>query len=121
MVVEMSECPTTRMRVVARSGVRLGRKPERFTLPSSKCATAVLRDVPGHHCNGFAKDGHLILQADHLITRAKPATYADARLLVCVCKGAHAWKSLRGNRNKAQYDALVKTNLSPERVILWEA
>jgi hypothetical protein len=28
------------------------------------------------NCNGYAKDGHLILQADHLITRANAATYA---------------------------------------------
>jgi hypothetical protein len=44
-------------------------------------------------CNGFAKDGHLILQADHLITRANSATYADTRLIVCLCKGHHGWKS----------------------------
>jgi hypothetical protein len=62
----------------------------------------ILRSIPTHHCNGFRKDGTLILQADHLITRANSATYADPRLVVCVCKGAHGWKSLGGNRNKAQ-------------------
>jgi hypothetical protein len=63
----------------------------------------------------------LVLQADHLITRANSATYADSRLVVCLCRRCHAWKSLGGNRNKAQYDALVKTLLPPERVKLWEA
>lgn len=62
-----------------------------------------------------------VLQADHLITRANSATYGDSRLVVCVCRSCHAWKSLGSNRNKAQYDALVKTILSTDRVKLWEA
>ena len=73
----------------------------------------VLRHI--RHC------ADTVLQADHLITRANSATYADSRLVVCVCRSCHAWKSLGGNRNKAQYDALVKTLLPPERVKLWEA
>lgn len=81
----------------------------------------VLRVIPSHHCNGYRNDGELILQYDHLISRANSATFADPRLGVIVCKGAHGWKSLGGNRNKAQYDALVKTILEPERVALWEA
>ena len=77
--------------------------------------------MPGHHCNGFTKAGELILQADHLITRANAATYADSRLVVCVCKGAHGWKSLGSNRNKAQYDALARSLLPPDRMALWDA
>lgn len=77
--------------------------------------------MPSHVWDGFANDGHLILQAEHLITRASAATDGDSRLVVYVCRGAHAWKSPGRNRNKAQYDALVKTLLSPERVALWEA
>lgn len=61
-----------------------------------------------------------VLQADHLITRANSATYADSRLVVCVCRSCHAWKSLGNNRYKAQYDELVRTLISPERVALWE-
>jgi len=71
-------------------------------------------------CNGYANDGHLILQADHLITRANSATYADTRLIVCVCKGHHGWKSIAGNRWKSRYDAVVKTLIGEERVKLWE-
>ena len=81
----------------------------------------ILRNVLGHNCNGFAKDGHLILQADHLLTRANSQTYADSRLVVCVCKGAHGWKSVGSNRNKDQYDALVRTVLPPDGVALWDA
>lgn len=77
------------------------------------------RDFP--QCNGYTKDDELILQADHLITRGNSATYADLRLVVCVCKGHHAWKSKGSNARKAEYDAIVKTLIEPERVALWEA
>jgi hypothetical protein len=54
----------------------------------------ILRGVFGIPvCSGYAKDGHLILLADHLITRGNAATYADTRLIVCLCKGHHGgWK-----------------------------
>jgi hypothetical protein len=76
-------------------------------------------DVPP--CGGYAKDGHLILQADHLVTRANSATFAEPRLVVAVCKAHHGWKSVGSNRNKAQYDALVRSILPPERVKLWDS
>lgn len=64
--------------------------------------------------------GMAVLQADHLITRSNSATYADSRLVVCVCRPCHAWKSLGGNLRKNQYDALVKTLLPKDIVSLWE-
>lgn len=70
-------------------------------------------------CNGYAKDGHLILQADHLITRGNSATYADSRLVVCLCKGHHGWKSVGSNLRKKQYDEIVRQLLPKERVELW--
>ena|SRR3990167_1160831 len=58
-----------------------------------------------------------VLQADHLITRANSATFADLRLVVCLCRSCHGgfkqW-------HKEQYDALVKTILPKDRVKLWE-
>ena len=82
----------------------------------------VLRDL--HYdgipeCNGYANNGQLILQADHLVTRSNSATFADTRLIVCVCKGHHSWKSLGSNARKKEYDELVRT-LVPERVKLWD-
>ena len=68
-------------------------------------------------CNGFTKAGELVLQADHLITRANSATYADYRLLVCVCKGHHGWKKW----HEREYNALLKIMLPAERVALWDA
>ncbi len=64
--------------------------------------------------------GFAVLQADHLITRANSATFADTRLIVCVCRSCHAWKSLGSNNRKAEYDTLVKTILPADRVALWE-
>jgi hypothetical protein len=68
-------------------------------------------------CNGYAKDGHLILQADHLITRANAATYAEPRLIVCVCKGHHGWKKW----HEREYNAFVRMLLPADRVKLWDA
>lgn len=75
-------------------------------------------DVPP--CNGYRKDGELILQADHLLSRAHSATYSDSRLVVCVCKGHHGWKSVGNNLRKSEYDNIVKEILPKERVELWE-
>jgi hypothetical protein len=74
----------------------------------------VFMSIPA--CNGYAKDGHLILQADHLVTRANSATYADTRLIVCVCKGHHLWKKW----NEARYNEIVRTLLPADRVALWD-
>jgi hypothetical protein len=83
----------------------------------------ILRSI--RRCNGVP--GLAVLQADHLITRSNNATYADTRLIVCVCRPRHAWKSLGNNQRKAEYnqrkaeyDALVKRHLPPKRVKLWE-
>ena len=58
----------------------------------------------------------VVFQADHLVTRANSATYADHRLVVCVCRGCHGWK----HWHKEQYDALIKTILPEDTVRLWE-
>lgn len=80
----------------------------------------IFRNEPGHICTGYANDGHLVLQADHLCSRAHSETFADTRLIVCVCKGIHGWKSVGANLRKSQYDERVKRLISPERVELWE-
>src|SRR5258708_5176717 len=33
--------------------------------------------------------GQAVLQADHLISRSNSATFADERLVVCLCKSCH--------------------------------
>ena len=90
-------------------------------------AVVILRDdgcifkkEKGHVCTGYANDGHLILQADHLLPRNNSETYADSRLVVCVCKGIHGWKSVGSNLRKEEYDRRVKKLISKERVELWK-
>jgi len=74
----------------------------------------VLREK--RHCGAvLGLPGH-VYQADHLITRAHTATYADTELIVCLCKRCHGWK----HWNKEAYDVLVKTVLPERRVKLWE-
>ena len=80
----------------------------------------ILRNI--RHCDSvaFVEERKVIsnvtIQADHLITRANSATYADLRLVVCICSGCHFWKKY----NEKQYDVLVKTIISKERVKLWD-
>lgn len=80
----------------------------------------IFRKEKDHVCTGFAKDGHLILQADHLLSRSNSATFADTRLIVCVCKGIHGWKSTNSELRKKEYDERVKKLISKDRVKLWE-
>ena len=85
----------------------------------------IFRDLPDRiynqpPCNGYRNDGELILQADHLISRENSATYAESRLVVCVCKGHHGWKSVGSNLRKKQYDMIVRKLLSADRVELWD-
>ena len=68
----------------------------------------VLRKL--RHCNDP------VLQADHLITRANSATYADYRLVVCLCRSCHGWKHFR----KEEYDSILRGILPKDRVELWE-
>jgi hypothetical protein len=75
----------------------------------------ILRDI--RLCGG-GLGNDVVLQADHLITRSNSATYADTRLIVCLCKSCHAWKSIGSKR---EYDEMVKTILPADRVTLWEA
>lgn len=50
----------------------------------------VLRHYPeAGACSGYRKDGELILQAEHLITRGNTATFGDMRNIVCLCRHHH--------------------------------
>lgn len=76
----------------------------------------VARNAFWHRCGGYRKDGQLILQADHLLTRANAATYSDTRLIVCVCKGLHGWKQY----NKEEYDQRIRPLIGEARCELWD-
>jgi hypothetical protein len=72
------------------------------------------------HCGAALGEKGYVFQADHLISRAHSATFADPRLIVCVCRNCHFWKSVGSNLRKGEYDALVRTILSRDRVALWD-
>ncbi len=61
-----------------------------------------------------------VIQADHLLSRANSGTFADPRLVVCVCRSCHGWKSLGSNLRKKEYDDLVRSILPKDRVELWD-
>ena len=63
------------------------------------------------------KDGHLILQAEHLHTRSNAASYADSRLVVCICERHHIhWKP----QHSSEYNQLARDFIGPERAALWD-
>lgn len=68
------------------------------------------------YCGAVLGDSKHVLQADHLITRANSATYADSRLVVCLCRTCHGWK----HWHKEEYEALVRSILPKQRAELWE-
>lgn len=106
----------SRLRIAGKSDTAEIKREIQFTLRE----IVIMRDKGcilrfKRHCGG--EIGKAVIQADHLVTRANSATYADPRLVVALCKGCHGgWKQW----NKEAYDALVKTILPPDRVALWE-
>jgi hypothetical protein len=54
----------------------------------------IMRHYPeSGECGGYANDGHLILQWDHILTRSNSATFADLRNGIILCKRHHIfWK-----------------------------
>lgn len=71
-----------------------------------------------HECSGWANDGHLVLQYDHLNPRERNISYANPDLGVVICKGLHGWKSF-SDGNKKLYDKVAMKYLSPARRKLW--
>lgn len=78
----------------------------------------VLRHYPKTGlCGAYKKNGELILQAEHLNTRARMATFADTRLIVCLCQRHHIyWKPQHAD----EYFKLIKEIIGKERSALLE-
>lgn len=67
------------------------------------------------NCGGYTNAGDLILQAEHLHTRANSASFADPRLVVCMCKRHHIyWKP----QYPDDYYRIVKGIIGKERTKL---
>lgn len=69
-------------------------------------------------CGGCRKDGGLILQAEHLHTRSNSASYADHRLVVCLCQRHHIFYK---PQHSDEYYRIVKEHIGPVRTKLLEA
>jgi hypothetical protein len=54
----------------------------------------IFRNYPdAGRCGGYRKDGELILQADHISSRANSQTYGLSQNVVCICRNHHTfWK-----------------------------
>ena len=73
----------------------------------------VLRYHPqAGECGGFRNDGELILQAEHLNTRAANVSYGDMRNIVILCKRHHFYFKQQYSRI---YWDLIKKIIGPER------
>lgn len=70
-----------------------------------------------HQCSSNAtKDGHLVLQYDHLNPRSYNVSFYNLDLGVIICQGLHGWKKW----HKEEYDAAVKKLIGKKRTALWE-
>lgn len=80
------------------------------------CILRTHADVAGACGSRATKDGHMILQAEHLITRRNAASFADTRLVVCLCERHHIfWKP----QHSDEYNTLVRKVIGPQRSALW--
>lgn len=78
----------------------------------------ILRNYPGTgKCGGYTVERKLILQAEHLETRSNSLSYADTRLIVCLCKNHHGF--FKPN-NEDKYYEIVKQHIGKERTALLE-
>ncbi len=69
-------------------------------------------------CGGWRKDGGLILQAEHLHTRANASSFSDSRLVICLCQRHHIFYK---PQHSDEYYRIVKKHIGPERTKLLEA
>lgn len=73
----------------------------------------VLRHYPeAGRCGWLRKDGQLILQAEHLITRGNSSTYGDMRNIVCLCAYHHTF--FKPRYSKLYWD-LIQKHLGEKR------
>jgi hypothetical protein len=75
----------------------------------------VLRVFPeAGNCGPRRTDGELILQAEHLVSRARSFSFGDMRNIVCLCRNHHFYFKQRNGR---LYWELIQKIIGPER---WE-
>lgn len=63
------------------------------------------------------KDGHLILQAEHLHSRTNASSFSDTRLVVCVCERHHLYYK---PQHSAEYNELAREFIGEKNAELWD-
>ena len=61
-------------------------------------------------CGPFRNDGELILQAEHLHSRANASSFSDSRLVVCLCQKHHGYYK---PQYSVQYYEIVRKHIGP--------
>lgn len=75
----------------------------------------ILRDYPETgRCGPINKQGKLVLQAEHLNSRAHAISIADSRLAVCLCQRHHIFYK---PQYSARYWEIIEEMIGPTR---WE-
>lgn len=69
-------------------------------------------------CGGFRKkDNQLILQAEHLHSRSNAISFADSRLVVCVCRNHHIFYK---KQYQTEYDIFAREFIGPKNAKIWD-
>ena len=68
-------------------------------------------------CGGIRNDGNLILQAEHLHSRANANSFAESRINVCTCQRHHIYYK---PQYPATYNALARKFIGEKNYRLWE-
>lgn len=63
-------------------------------------------------CGGYRKDGEMILQAEHLHTRSNASSFADTRLVICLCQRHHIYYK---PQHSDEYYRIVRKHIGKER------
>lgn len=66
-------------------------------------------------CGGYTSRGALVLQAEHLHTRSNMASFADPRLVICICSRHHIFYK---PQHSDEYYQIVKELIGKERAEL---
>lgn len=72
-------------------------------------------------CGPYRTDGEIVLQAEHLVTRADSRSYADMDNIVCLCMRHHFYFK---KQHGAIYWHIIRQHIGEERwekVQAWEA
>mgnify|MGYP001579526961 CR=1 FL=1 len=69
------------------------------------------------NCGPVKKNGEIVLQAEHLNSRANANSFSDSRLVVCCCQRHHIYYK---PQYSAEYNRFARDFIGKERAKLWD-